>query len=382
MTQHLARPRPQVAGILLLCSAVFIVVGLSCSVGETLVGRSTVAAPTATKTPRPTFTPLPAAAGAQRPTPELAVRGVLPPGVTVAAPGGPAAPAVAAANGQPAAAEGNAGRTSLVLIATLTPPPSPTPLPTGMPTATPTRTPDVETNRPTRVIGPRPYPTPYVVVTADAANGRRGPGATFELLGQAQRDDELMILARTPNSDWWQVCCISNQPAWVAADSVSPKGPLEEVPVLTPAPTPPPTPIPPPPPTATRAPTPLPPFDIARGPEFPIKRDTGVLTIWVKVYEGPWDNQKALPGYVLVVFRNNVEVSDFVQSHGPPFDNTKPEGSFDYNLKFEMNHAGEADWRIYLARPGGYRVSPIKEFTTKGDSYRNLVVFVAYWLAR
>ena len=115
---------------------------------------------------------------------------------------------------------------------------------------------------------------------------------------------------------------------------------------------------------------------------FPIKRDNGVLTIWVKVYEGPYDNQKPLPDYVLKVDRDGVDVSSAVQSHGTAFDNTKPEGSMDYNLKFEMNNAGEAKWRIYLAKPDGYRVSPISEFTTLGDSYRNLVVFVAYWLAR
>ena len=53
-----------------------------------------------------------------------------------------------------------------------------------------------------------------------------------------------------------------------------------------------------------------------------------------------------------------------------------------YNLKFELRNAGEADWEIYLARPGGIRVSPITSFTTKGNSYRNLVVYIAYWLAR
>mgnify|MGYP005865359261 FL=1 len=47
-----------------------------------------------------------------------------------------------------------------------------------------------------------------------------------------------------------------------------------------------------------------------------------------------------------------------------------------------MLNAGEADWEIYLARPGGLRVSPITRFTTMGDSYRNLVVYIAYWLAR
>ena len=115
---------------------------------------------------------------------------------------------------------------------------------------------------------------------------------------------------------------------------------------------------------------------------FPIKRDNGVLSIWVKVYEGPSDNQKALAGYVLKVFRNDEDVSQPTVSHGPYFDNSRPDGAFDYNVKFETWNAGEAKWRIYLAKPDGYRVSPISEFTTLGDSYRNLVVYVAYWLAR
>jgi hypothetical protein len=128
----------------------------------------------------------------------------------------------------------------------------------------------------------------------------------------------------------------------------------------------------------------MPPFDIARGPEFPIRRDNGLLTIWVKVYEGPLDNQSPLGGYMLHVTRDGVDVSDKLLSFGDrPFDNTQArQGGYDYNLKFEMYDAGEADWEIFLARPGGFRVSPITKFTTKGDSYRNLVVHIAYLLAR
>jgi len=357
--------------IILLCAGVLMAVSLSCSVGQALVGRSAFSAPTATKTPRPTFTPLPGIS-TPLPTSDQVIRGALPPGVTAVLPMESITPET-----------GGTGLTSLVLLATETPAPSPTSEPTTTPGPTPTLTPNTETNRPTRVAGPRPLPTPYVVVNSETLNGRRGPGTTFELLGQVEQGAELMILARTPQKDWWQVCCIANQPAWVSADLVTAKGPLADVPVLTPPPTPAPTPLPQP--THTPAPTPtrLPPFDIARGPEFPIKRDNGVLTIWVKVYEGRSPYEKALAGYVLKVFRDGVDVSSPEQSFGDaPFNSTKPEGSFEYNLKFEMDHAGEADWRIYLAKPGGYRVSPVKEFTTKGDSYRNLVVYIAYWLAR
>jgi hypothetical protein len=129
-------------------------------------------------------------------------------------------------------------------------------------------------------------------------------------------------------------------------------------------------------------PTPLPPFDIARGPEFPTQRDDGRMTIWVQIYEGQEPYTKALPGYVLKVLRDNVEVSLPDQSR-EVFENTgAQQGNYIYNLKFEMYDASEADWAIYLAKPDGTRMSPVTQFTTKGDSYRNLVAFIAYVLAR
>ncbi len=195
-----------------------------------------------------------------------------------------------------------------------------------------------------------------------------------------------MLMGRSEASDWWLVCCISNQRAWVSAENVTANGASEAVAPLTPGPTPSPTVRPTASATPTPAPTPLPPFDIAEGPLYPIQRDDGIITIWVKVFEGPPDNQKPLAGYLLKVFRDGVDVSKPDQSYKhTDFDYTSwndPVNDMQYNLKFEMNRAGEAAWKIYLARPSGERVSPITEFTTLGDSYRNLVVYVAYWLAR
>ncbi len=353
---------------LLGLAAVLMAVSIGCSVGQLLVGQSEAVLPTPTKTPRPTFTPIPALL-TPRATAGPVVRGALPPGVTPLAP----APAFDTPTTRQAEGDEPAGSISLIIYATETPLPSPTPEPTEV---VPTPTPEGQTDL-------QAVPTPYVVVNADTVNGRRGPAVTFPRIGEARRGEELIILARTPEGDWWQVCCMANQPVWVAADLVIAQGALETVPVVTP----PPTPVPPPPPAPTAVPpptpTPLPPFDIAQGPQFPFQRDNGVLTIWVKVYEGPPDNQKPLAGYILKVFRDGVDVSDNVQSFGnAPFYSTFPEGNFEYNLKFERFNAGEADWEIYLARPDGFRVSPVTQFTTKGDSYRNLVVYIAYWLAR
>jgi uncharacterized protein YgiM (DUF1202 family) len=376
------RVRARAVCSLLVAALLLAFASLACSVGQALVGRSTGVVSTPTKTPRPTFTPLPTL-GSGASTVMPGVRGVLPPGVTVQPPntGGSSAPIAASPAISGTQGSLTDGAINVVLYATETPPPSPTPEPAG-PTPEPTR--DVETNRPLRGGGPRPVPTPYAIVKSATINGRRGPGATFARIGQAKKGDELMIIGRTPDGAWWQVCCLANQAVWVSADLVEAKGPVDTTPLLTPAPTP----VPPRPaaprPTATPAPTPMPPFDIARGPEFPIQRDGGIMTMLVQVYEGPPDSVHPLGGFQLRVFRDGVDVTqNAVSFDDRAFDATLAvEGGFKYNLKFEMPNAGEADWKIYLAGPGGFRMSPVSEFTTKGDSYRNQVIYIAYKLAR
>jgi hypothetical protein len=286
----------------------------------------------------------------------------------------------------PGAAKGD---TTLVLYATPTGPPTPTLEPTSTPGPPPTPTADVETNRPTREGGPRAVPTPYVVVNSETLAGRRGPGPTFERLGEVTKGAELMVMARTTDDQWWQVCCVANQPAWVSAELVTAKGPLDTVPAVTPAPTPRPTPRPPPPPTPTPAPTPLPPFDIARGPERYVLREDGRMILRAKIFEGKSPYEKLLPGYVVKVFRDGVDVthlneaSEYLTSRDVvDYTHFGKTGSYEYNYKFEMANGGEADWKVYLAKPDGYRVSLVTEFTTKGDLYQNLEVYMAYWLAR
>lgn len=372
--------RSRLAPILI---AVFVLAGVSlaCSIGGS-VGGDPRAGATPTKPRRATFTPLPGAVSTPA-APRGVVRGTLPPGVTVEAPGGTGA--VESSSGTPAAVA-MGGDTSLLIYATNTPTASPTP----------TRRPATATPIERAAAEPASArPTPFVVIKPDTLNGRRGPGTQYERVGQAKKGQELFILGRSADGSWIQVCCLSNQPVWVAADQVDTRNGVELVVVLTAPPVPSPTPtraqVAAAPrtgqsPIATPRPagTPLPPFDIARGPEFPITRDNGVMTIWVKVYEGPADNQKPLGGYILKVSRDGVDISDNVQSFSDrDFDNTgKFQGNYDYNLKFELNDASESDYEIYLARPGGFRVSPITKFTTKGTSYRTLVVYMAYWLAR
>lgn len=367
-----ARSAAVLLAVLLLAAA-----SLACSLGGALTGD---AGPTPTRTRRATFTPLPNALTTPS-TASASVRGDLPPGVT-AAPGPAAAlaPPAGALTGAPSGAQ---GETSLLIYATETPTPSPTP----------TRGPASPT--PTEPKAVTPQPTPYIVIQAATMNGRRGPGTEYEKIGEAKQGQELFILGRTADGAWLQVCCMANQPVWVSAELVETHNSVETAAILTPPPVPLPTPTQRPVAAApsagqnlaaspTPAGTPLPPFDVARGPEFPWTVNNGILTIWVKVYEGPADNQKPLSGYTLVVKRDGFDVSKPSQSFNDrPFDSTGPkEGNYEYNLKYELYDASESEYEIYLARPGGFRVSPITRFTTKGASYRNLIVFIAYWLAR
>lgn len=346
--------------LILAAAMLLLLASLACSVGGLLAGGGPAPVLTPTVSQRPTFTPAPGM-GLPTLTIEPAVKGELPPGV-VLAPGN------------------TAGGTNLVLVATPTDPGRAARL-TASVSRTPTRTP-MPTAGPTATAVPTPY-----AIAGSGVTGRRGPGLEYEAVAQAQPGDEFMILARTQAGTWWQVCCMANQPVWVRADTVSAMNPVDRVPVVAPPPTATPLPTATVGPTPTKAPTPTPPltpFDIARGPEYPITRDTGIITIWVKVYEGPSDNETALPGYVLKVTRNEIDVSLPELSKPMPFDRTnlRWEGALPYNLKFEMDRAQEAYWSIYLARPDGSRVSPISKFSTMGDSYRNQVIYIAYWLAR
>lgn len=358
--------RRRAIGAVIALAVLLAMVSMSCALGQALVGSRETAGAQPTKTLRPTFTPLPGALSLSTPG-QGGIRGALAPGVTVPAPPTDASSVPISEPGAPN------DTISLVIYATDTPIPT-TP-------AEPTATPTVDLARSAPIS--QPQATPYAVVNNGALAGRRGPGEVYERVGQAAQGAELLLLGRSPDGAWWQVCCMANQPVWVPAGSIEVRGETAALPVVNPPAPPPPTAPPPPPPPRTPTPTPGLPFDIARGPEFPITRDDGILTIWVKAYAGPLDNQTPLGGYILKVFRDGVDVTDNKTTSDGPFDSTGPrQGDYLYNLKFEMYNGGEADWEIYLARPGGFRVSPISKFTTKGSSYRHLVVYIAYWLAR
>lgn len=94
---------------------------------------------------------------------------------------------------------------------------------------------------------PRPAPTavtePVVRVRSSTVNLRSGPGTDYSVIGRAGPGTQLPITGKNSANDWWQVCCVSGQEAWVAAWVVDAFGPLGQVPIVT-QPTPGPIPTP------------------------------------------------------------------------------------------------------------------------------------------
>ena len=56
---------------------------------------------------------------------------------------------------------------------------------------------------------------PRLIVEGDAVNVRSGPDTTFDLVGAAARGQIFKLLAKNAQGDWWQVCCINDQPGWI-----------------------------------------------------------------------------------------------------------------------------------------------------------------------
>lgn len=53
------------------------------------------------------------------------------------------------------------------------------------------------------------------MVTGELINIRSGPATTFELLGTASAGQSFPVTGKTPPGDWWQICCVNNQPGWI-----------------------------------------------------------------------------------------------------------------------------------------------------------------------
>lgn len=159
------------------------------------------------------------------------------------------------------AASGAQVPVALAPPATNTPAPTDTPDATATPTdtAAPTETP-TDLPAPTETPTETPLPRPVVVVNS-VANVRSGPGTGYSVIDQAQAGDQLDILARSQDSQWWQIALPDGREGWLAASLATASGPTGDVQIaqnVAPPPTARPTNTPAAPPTAPAA-TPRPP---------------------------------------------------------------------------------------------------------------------------
>ncbi len=101
-------------------------------------------------------------------------------------------------------------------------------------------------------IVPLPKPTPITHAQPITTNIfiRAGPGINYVALSKLQVGSVMDVVGKivgaTPETTWWQVCCINEQKGWIRGDVVSISGPTDVVPVVAPmsVPTPAPTPVP------------------------------------------------------------------------------------------------------------------------------------------
>jgi uncharacterized protein YraI len=101
------------------------------------------------------------------------------------------------------------------------------------------------------------------VISVKAVNLRAGPGTDYPTVGTSQAGAIYKIQSRNADGTWYEICCIDQTVAWVAASVVSTAGDTSAVEIAQAIPTPPPTPTPLPVPTAAPKPTAVPPAPIA-----------------------------------------------------------------------------------------------------------------------
>lgn len=106
---------------------------------------------------------------------------------------------------------------------------APTKAPTGAPPATITPIPTMA--RPP-TFTPVP-PPPVAIISAAPVNLRAGPDLSYPILQTLQETGARYdIVGRLVTGEWWQICCIDGNPAWVIAESVDLWGIISSVPLV------------------------------------------------------------------------------------------------------------------------------------------------------
>lgn len=231
-----------------------------------------------------------------------------------------------------------------------------------------------------------------LVITEEVVNARGGPGTNYPVVDFVGRGDQFDITGKSADNEWWQVCCVKNQQAWITQKFADADGEVDSVPVITspssapvaqsqvqtaPTPTSPaiaapvnaaPTATQPPPAPAAPAFA----FTLQSQELFP---DTNVVHIFLYVYGG----NEALSGYSLRVAKNGVELPINAQPSGGPLPQlTWPIADQRQRLQnFKVEFPGEAPggtWEVQLTQDGK-PAGPIAKFQlTDNDPNRELYV--------
>jgi len=276
-------------------------------------GRADVPA-TPTRTPKPTFTPVPVSA----------------------APGSGVQPGQTTASAQP----------TVAVI-----PPTPTPEP-------PTPTPEPPT--------PTPTPKPFAVVNADRLNVRAGPDTAFTRLTQIQRGERYRILASNPDRTWWMIRLKDDSKGWVYGELVTVEGPVEGVRVAKNIPTPPPTPTPRPRPTATPVPptpTPAPRYTFNKALLQNCAPNAGVTYVNGTVYY----KQSPANGY-WVAFSYAPDGPIVAKVMTGPHEGYPNWNDGFYSHILKSDGPREGDWYFWIVDETGKRISEIAYVHTDGTA--------------
>jgi len=296
--------------LLLAIASLVLASSLACALTE-LIARAPTPVPAPTRTPKPTFTATPV----NTPTPEVPPTATpLPPTPT---------PAV---------------------------PPTPTPVP---PTPTP-ETPPTPTPLPPT---PTPQPKPVAVVQGDKVNVRKGPGTAYPLAGQVTKGNRLEIVGKNQAGDWWQVCCVNNQQAWIVGRLVQVEGDAGIVKVAANIP-PPPPPTAAPRPTATPkpaapTPTPKPLYVYNKAILQRCEPNAGITALEGTVYQ----NHKPFNGaQVVFSYAPDGPAVGIPMISGPHTGYPGWNPGF-YSHILQAGSAREGDWYVWIVDDNGKRIS-------------------------
>jgi len=227
-------------------------------------------------------------------------------------------------------------------------PPPPTPVPTQAAPPSPTAT-----------------PTPYIVVDRARVNVRQGPGTNYPRLGQLQQGVEATIVGKDPSGEWWQICCVDGQEAWIAGWVVEAKGDTSGVPVAQNIPAPPPTATPVPTPLPTPTPRPSYIFNVSEGP-IPLSSGTPVLTVWVKLAD---PDNNPIAGRTVRLLRGGATIAE--KQSQDAFGYTRPSEDFGffykYNVKIEIPNPAPGEYEVVVVQ-GNQEISPRVKFVKSTDS--------------